>query len=897
MSRLTRRAVTEDRAVSPGGSHLERASRAIRVKALSLGIRTWLVLLVLVSAIPGGVLLAHQSARHRAVLANDVAADLGQTAALAAQRIGATVERAHGALSALAALANVRALDDARCSEIARGVMRSEPGFSNIALAGPDGRLFCSAVPLAGPIRVDDRGYFRRALESHDLVVGTFAVSRAAGQPVLHVAHPVVDERGVRAGVAVAALDVRHMDRLLAAIASGPAEVLTVVDGQGTVVARHPENSHWVGSTHDAPLVKRMLSAGDGFAEVAGLDGVVRMYAIATVRAANAPTDLRVSVGVERSSALAEVETAFRRSMAVYVVAAAMGLLTAWLLGEFALSRRLERIRAAARRLTAGDLRARSGLVGSADGIGGLARAFDEMAASIEKLTLENRLILECVGVGIYGVDRAGIITFVNPAASELLGYPATELLGTAAHDLLHSSGEPRPAGAGGCALLHTVEDGGVHGSNGALFRRRDGRTLPVDVVSTPARNGGELVGSVVTFADVTERVRLEVQLRHAQKMEAVGRLAGGVAHDFNNLLTVLLSAGHSIAERAARGDAELRADADDVLTAAHRAAALTKRLLAFSRTQPVTLDIVHVSSLVASWQALLVRLLGEHVDTRLSLSATASVRIDSTQLEQVLVNLAVNARDAMPGGGRLTIETADVVLDGAGAQGRLGAPPGRYVMVAVTDTGAGMDEETLLQIFEPFFTTKPVGQGTGLGLSTVWGIVKQTGGDIRVYSASGKGTTFKVYLPALDREGSSTSAAPPPRVALDALRGTETVLLVEDEDRVRRVAAHALRRAGYRVVEARSPGEALRGIEEGMEFDALLTDVIMPELSGPELADRVRRARPSARVVFMSGYTGAALAHQQVLRGDAGFLEKPFTAESLLTALRETLARPVDRA
>ena len=868
--------------------------RSMKASALALGIRTWLVLLVLVATIPSGVLLVRASATSRAMLEADVTKGLGRTAALAAQRIAATTERAHGILSTLAALPEIRALDGPRCSEIARRLIQGEPGFANIAVARPDGAVFCSAVGIAEGVRVADRGYFRDAMRSDDLVVGTLATGRLTGGPVLHVAHPIRDGRGRTVGVAVAALDVRYVDQLLASVAPGAAGEVSLIDGEGSLVARHPRLATGVTSGRGVPLVDGALAASDGVIEVAGFDGVVRMYAFSAVRAANAATPLRVSVGVERELAHAEVEAAFRRSMAVYVLAVALGLLAAWLLGEFGLSRRLERLREAARRLTAGDLRARSGIDGTSDGVGGLARAFDEMAASIEKLTLENRLILECAGVGIYGVDREGIVTFANPAAAALLGYPAAELLGKPAHELFHDPAEPSWR-AGGCALLAAVEDGGVHRYDGAAFRRRDGATLPVDVVATPVRHEGELVGAVVSFSDVSERARLELQLRHAQKMEAVGRLAGGVAHDFNNLLTVVLSAAGSIADRAPSHDLELRDQAGDVLAAAQRGAALTKRLLTFSRTHPVAVEIVDVSRLVGTWRALLGRLLGEDVDTTLSLGAKGRVHIDPTQLEQVLVNLAVNARDAMPRGGRLTIETADVVLDGAVTPGRLGAPPGRYVMVAVTDTGSGIDEDTQSQIFEPFFTTKPPGQGTGLGLSTVWGIVKQNGGDIRVYSAVGRGTTFKVYLPVAD--GLAAEAAAPAPVPLEDLRGGDTVLLVEDEEQVRQVAARALRRAGYRVVEMPQPVEALRAVAAGAEFDVLLTDVIMPEMSGPDLADRVRDARPSARVLFMSGYTGAALAHQRVVRGDAGFIEKPFTSETLLRALREVLARPAERA
>jgi two-component system cell cycle sensor histidine kinase/response regulator CckA len=872
--------------ITPTSARRPRGLGAIRALVPALEIRTWLVLLVLVAVMPGGALLLRGAAIQREMLQDQVTKKLRQTAALAAQRLTATVERAHGAVSAMASLPEIRARDAARCPDIARRVMHAEPEFVNVSVADAEGVVFCTAIPNAsGPGRVADRAYFQRAMQRDDAVVGRLVISRVFHRPTLHVAHAVLDGAGRRTGVVFLALDLTHLDDLLASVAA-PGEVLTAVDGEGAVAARHPDGGSWIGSKQDAPLVETMLSDVEGTAEVPGLDGVVRLYAFAAVHAADAPTDLKVSAGVERAVALEPVDRAFRRTMVLYGLAVLLGLVAAWLLGEFMLNRRLDRIRAAARSISSGVLEARTGEVHTADGVGELASAFDEMAASIAKLTHENRLILQSVGVGIYGVNREGVVSFVNPAAAQLLGYAAAELRGRNAHDLCHAAGE-RTGGAGRCALLDAVEDGGVHRFEHVEFRRRDGRTFPVEAVSTPIRDGGEVIGAVITFHDVTGRARLEAQLRHAQKMEAVGRLAGGIAHDFNNLLTVIVSAGRSIAARAP-GDEETHAEAEEVLSAAGRAAALTKQLLAFSRAQPMAVVAADVDSIIEKWRPLLARLLGRDLDAALSLKAAGRVRIDPGQLEQVLMNLAVNARDAMPSGGKLTIATSDVLLDGRQSGGRLGAPAGRYVMLAVSDTGTGMDEDTIAQIFEPFFTTKPPGQGTGLGLSTVWGIVKQYGGDIHVYSAPERGTTFKVYFPAVEAAAEPLAT---PAAKLD-LRGTETLLLVEDDAPVRHAAARELRRAGYEVVEAGGAAEALRAVEAGLAFDLLLTDVIMPELSGPELADRVRQLRPSAKVLFMSGFSGAALAHQRILRGEAAFVEKPFTPEGLLAGVREALVR-----
>jgi two-component system cell cycle sensor histidine kinase/response regulator CckA len=391
----------------------------------------------------------------------------------------------------------------------------------------------------------------------------------------------------------------------------------------------------------------------------------------------------------------------------------------------------------------------------------------------------------------------------------------------------------------------------------------------------------------LVLINDVTERRQLEAQLRQVQKMDAVGQLAGGVAHDFNNLLTAMLSFAGFVRDDLGPGHPSI-ADLDEVIAAGRRAAALTRQLLAFSRKELLVPEQLDVNEVVSHSARMLKRLIGEHIDLETALhEPLGPVLADRGQLEQVIVNLAVNARDAMPRGGKLTIETSLVELDEVYVRGHLGAKPGRYVMIAVTDTGTGMSAETQARIFEPFFTTKGPGKGTGLGLSTVFGIVKQSGGDIQVYSALGRGTTFKIYLPEDAAEVTAAKAVPAPR---RAARGTETVLLVEDDDAVRTVAKRTLAGAGYQVFEAAGSQEALRLATDDVNIDLLITDVVMPELSGPELVERLKARRPTLRVLFMSGYTGGALAHQGILKQGAHYLQKPFTPELLLPAVRAAL-------
>ena len=378
-----------------------------------------------------------------------------------------------------------------------------------------------------------------------------------------------------------------------------------------------------------------------------------------------------------------------------------------------------------------------------------------------------------------------------------------------------------------------------------------------------------------------------EAQLRHAQKMEAVGRLAAGVAHDFNNLLTAII--GYTqLMQRRFPSNHPATQDAEEVLAAAERAASLTRQLLIFSRQQVLEPRVLELNGIVTGLDKMLRRLIGADVDL-LTVPAPdlGRIKADPGQVEQILVNLIVNARDAMPSGGKLTIETFNVELDEHYVRSHPLARPGRYVVLAVNDSGCGMDADTQARIFEPFFTTKEVGKGTGLGLSTVHGIVQQSGGHIDVYSEIGVGTVFKVYLPRVDEPLDQVVG----RDAGQPTRGTETLLLVEDEARVRNVVAETLRLNGYSVLEAGEPGEAISCAHEHTgRVDMLLADVMLPGMNGPELARSIRRIHPEAKVLYMSGYTDNAIIHQGLLGSEAAFIQKPFTAEALLRRIRGLL-------
>ncbi|MGC2237035.1 MAG: response regulator [Pyrinomonadaceae bacterium] len=427
--------------------------------------------------------------------------------------------------------------------------------------------------------------------------------------------------------------------------------------------------------------------------------------------------------------------------------------------------------------------------------------------------------------------------------------------------------------------------------------RIKDGSIIEVEISSHDLIFDGKR-SRLVLANDITERRRAEEalrkseeQLQQSQKLESIGRLAGGIAHDFNNLLTAIN--GYSeLTLRELDFDDPLRRNIEEIKKAGDRAASLTRQLLAFSRKQVLKPKILDINAIILDVEKMLRRLIGEDVELRTVIqSRLGKIKADPGQIEQVLMNLAVNARDAMPKGGTLTVEASNVYLDDAYARGHIGVKPGSYVMLAVSDNGTGIDSETLQHIFEPFFTTKETGKGTGLGLAMIYGIVKQSGGNIWVYSELGKGTTFKIYLPRVE---ASDTVVEQEDIATDLQQGTETILLVEDEDMVRNLSRQILESCGYKVIEAENGIEALVVCENREnKIDLLVTDVVMPQMGGRELSERLARKYPHIKVLFTSGYTDDAIVRHGIIDAGTNFLQKPFTLDALSRKVRELLDAP----
>jgi PAS domain S-box-containing protein len=510
--------------------------------------------------------------------------------------------------------------------------------------------------------------------------------------------------------------------------------------------------------------------------------------------------------------------------------------------------------------------------------------AEEQRGAAVEALRASEerfRALIENAADPVSILDAAGIIRYASPANERVLGHAADELTGTSAFAAVHPEDIPHAA-----ALFEQLRAEPNAAPTGMFrVRHKDGNWRTLVAVGRNLLHHPAVRGIVVNARDVTERNALEAQLRQAQKMEAVGQLAGGIAHDFNNLLTAILANSEIVLGELA--DDAVRQEVEVIRQTAERAAALTRQLLTFSRNQVVEPRLVDPNAVVQDTERMLRRLLGERITLTAELSAGGPVLADPGQLEQVLLNLAVNARDAMPEGGRLTIRTGDVVMDDIFAQRHKGLQPGAYVALAVEDTGSGIPAELHARIFEPFFTTKVVGQGTGLGLSMVYGLVKQWGGDVTVASALGAGATFTVYLP---RQQGTAVARPEPRADL-RVGGGETVLVVEDEATVQNAIRRILTRQGYTVLEARHGADALRVFDEAARpIDLVLTDLVMPEMNGRELVARLQ-ARPNPpKVLVISGYDEQAALKGEPLPLGTEFLAKPFTLDGLLRSVRLAL-------
>ncbi len=868
------------------------------------GLRVRLVVLLLLAVLPAVLFAAYAmvDARQSAVL------DAQEKSARAADSLGIYAEhpiaQARQVLSAVAVASFVRHGSPEEISDFLADVHAENPEFSSLLVTGPEGRVIAGSVALPSLPDLSDRDYVRQVQETNAFSVGSYSVGRATGKPILTMGQPILAEDGSLLGVVVTGIELEVFGSFGDSADLPDGASFSVVDRNGTVLMRHPDPPSWIGKTvGDSALGELMLAGASGSSELSGPDGVTRLYSYTPVPGAEGA--VFVAVGVPRSVAYASVSEVVLRFAVGMAVVVLLVTLAGWLGADVLVLRSVRRLVTAAQGLDGGDLSVRAGADGGSSEIGQLARAFDSMADTIEQRTAalgeseaRYRTMVESSPNGII-VHQGGRIVFANREAARMAGASASaDIVGRSVAEFVHPDSRD--------LILRRLEEAYRSGEPQDMEEMRllrlDGSEVEVEVVSIPLVYG-ETTAMNTIIRDISDRKRAEEALRESQersesaeRLEAVGRLAGGVAHDFNNLLTAIIGYA-DIGRSQSPEDPVLRVALEEIQTAADRAAALTQQLLAFSRRQPLQPRVLDLNLVTESTSGLLRRLIGADVQLALKcMEGLWPVEADPGQIEQLITNLVINARDAMPEGGKITVESANVELGEECAHTHPDSRPGLYVMLAVSDTGAGIDAEALPYIFEPFFTTKEVGKGTGLGLSTVYGIVKQSGGDIRVRSEPGQGTTFNVYLPRAEKLVDWTPENRPAQRGRGE-GGTETILLVEDEPAVRALAARVLKAAGYTVLEEGDPARALMLFDrhEGL-IQLLLTDVVLPGMSGKALADCVatKQGAPPA-TLFMSGYAQSAIVHDGRLDLDVNFLEKPFTPEGLLRKVREVLDRQSD--
>lgn len=884
-----------------------RPRRAWVSRSLS-SVRTVMILLVaLATAFPLGIII-HQGFQHEAR-----ALSYGRTLS---ERIASQVvfdqqlqlSNSEQLLNTFSYIPAIRRRDAVPTNALLSELVLKNPRFTNLLIADEKGDIWASALPMKAPINAADRRFFRNAMATGRFSSGEFTIGRVLSKPAFSFGYPIKDSWGRITDMAIVSFSLDKYDRFFQSKESATEASLALIDHKGTVLFERP-SVDLIGKQDREDLFRRMTAGADeGSFEAVGLTGVRRLFTYRKLRLPGEPQPyMYVRTGISLSSLLERTRKDFLFGVGSTALGAILVLLSSVLLGKRFVLDKVAALKEATARISRGDLSCRVGETVSEGDLGELGSAFDDMTARLQEADTERRkaetarqqseerfrLMVESspLPTGIAGTD--GTIEFLNPKFISTFGYDMDDL--RSIEDWFEKA-YPDPEYR---RKVHRWWTGYLEKLGAGNFPSdmvefdvvcKDGSVRHVELI-TSARNN-ELFA---VFRDLTDRKRIEeekerlqAQLQQAMKMEAVGRLAGGVAHDYNNLMTVVTGFSELLLQKIGP-DSPMYEELTEIRRAGERAAQLTQQLLAFSRKQIIAPKVLTLDSLVAEMRSMLVHLIGENVtlQTR-SGKEPGPVKIDPGQFNRVLVNLVVNARDAMPDGGRIVIETANVELDEEFCKVHSDGQPGRYVMLAVTDTGLGMEDTVKEHIFEPFFTTKPMGSGTGLGLATTYGVVKQSGGLIVVESAVGKGTTFRIYLPRVEENA--------PEAGIDDVPGglpggSGTILLVEDEDSVRSLSAKILEGLGYNVMQAPDGARAIElaaGHKEGV--DLLMTDVVMPGMNGKELAMQVREIHPAIRLLFTSGYTEDIIVHHGVLQEGITFLGKPYTPASLAKKIREVL-------
>lgn len=863
-----------------------------------------LALLVMLSVLPALLIILYsgvEQRRHSMEIAKNDALLLVHSMAETQKGVTSATRQI---LSTLAKMPAVQGLDARGSSELFRAVTEQNPEYLGITLTDTYGNVLASNRAFSG-INLADRKHIRDALARKDFAVGEYIVTRVGEIPSFAFAFPVLDREGEARGVLAAVLRLDRFSGFFDVSNLHKDSFVAVTDHKGIRLFYHPakRTTNPVGKPIRAENWEiARKEQGPGKFILQGSDGVRRIFAFEQVRLGPGEVPYMYAwAGIPEGPTLRPANAAMLRNLLLLLLATVLALAISRLVGRITLLAPIKSLVETTHNFASGDLEVRNDMADRSGELGTLARAFNEMAdclARSQAMLLEREAHLEeaqrIAHIGSWEWDALADTAVWSKELCRIVGIdPCEPVPSLAEQEKIYTPESTKRLRAAEEEAMKTGKGYGLELES----KQEDGTSRWLLARGEALRDGnGAISGLRGTALDITERklaeqerVKLQEQLGQAQKMESIGRLAGGVAHDFNNMLAVILGHTDMVLTKLDPGD-PIHAELQLVRKAASRSADLVRQLLAFARKQIVAPQVLDLNETVEAMLKMLRRLIGENIELAwLPGAALWRVKIDPSQVDQILANLCVNARDAIDGVGKVTLRTENVVISEAYCENYSDCFPGKYVLLAVGDTGSGMDQETLTNLFEPFFTTKEQGKGTGLGLATVYGSVKQNSGFIHVDSEPGKGTNFRIYLPRVSGdemgggEDVSIGAVPPAK--------GETVLLVEDEPMVMDYGKHLLITLGYKVLTAATPKEAIGLAEkQGDSIDLLLTDVIMPEMNGGELAGLLMKAAPNMKCLFMSGYSAEFISKQGVLDKEVLLIQKPFTKKELAVKIRKAL-------
>ena len=906
-----------------------------------MGLRIRLIVLILLAAVPVFIVQILNDIAAREDRSSVFAQTAETLAGLVAARQDRLVEGARLLLTAASHLQSIREKNVEECNRTLAEITRQVPEITAMAVLSPAGERWCVSIEgVVGPMNLADREYFQDTIRSGTLQSSDFIIGRQTGQGSIVFTYPVRGPTGVEAVVFVA-----YRTSVISSMLNDPplpqGAIVALLDRNGVVAARWPDPEQWIGKNlSSSEVVRRAIGERRGsiraFADWAGSDEY--SFGFTPMRM---PTNLTVLVGLPLTPTLRDAEARFWRAIGwtsfIFLLATLIALASAnlWVIAP------LRQLQGSVQALARGDtsstiLVPRSGskeLRSVGEALSATALVLRERETALRQSEEAKAAVIYTALDSIVIIDEHGRIVDFNPAAEQTFGIPRAEAIGRSLADTIVPP-EHRKGHTAGLARYLATGEARVLGKRLEMEAvRADGSRFPVDLAIVETRVNGKLLftGHLRDISDrkrseqllrdlnvslegrVQERTReliganeklkaeihgreeAENKIRHMQKLEAIGQLTGGIAHDFNNMLAIIISSLRLLQRRLERGETDVQRFIDGAVEGAERAAALTKRLLAFSRQQTLAPQVLDGSKLIAGMSDFLRRTIPENIEIETVLAAGLwRMHADPDQIENAVLNLALNARDAMPNGGKLTIETANTWLDEAYAAAHAETAPGQYVMIAVTDNGSGMEQAVAERAFDPFFTTKMAGQGTGLGLSQVHGFIKQSGGHIKIYSEVGHGTTVKVYLPRHNREGTNFAFERAPST-VPLAKSNEKILLVEDEEKVRTLTTEILLDLGYQVVAAEGASTALELLDQHPDVVLLFTDVVMPGLNGRQLAEEALKRRPHLKVLFATGYTRNAIVHNGMLDAGVNVILKPYTMEALASRIRAILqSQPV---